>query len=441
MNKLDLYVEKMAAEGKALARHGRFVVFIEGALPGERVRVDIYRKKKNYAFARVVELLEPAPVRLESPCSVFGQCGGCVFLNCEYRAQINLKQDVLRENLYGLVSDQSIIKPIMACESPFYYRNKMVYSFGMDDGQPQLGMHRRGSFHEVADASGCLLQSEESHIIVQRVVEFVRDRHIPIFDELSKEGALRSLMIREGKNTNQRMIQLITTVMHDELKNMLTPINELCNTFVISLDRHVCGPPRPEEHHLIKGSGYIEERMNNLRFNIGTDTFFQTNTRQAERMFAVLMSWMVEQRIGMAVDLYAGTGPIAMHMAQHADHVIAIESNEASVIMAERNIADNRLTNIEMQCAAIEKAPDNYFPEQADLLVVDPPRAGLHKKALSTILKMAPNHLFYVSCNPATLARDVKKFIDGGYGIDCIQPVDMFPHTFHLETLVRMRRA
>ncbi len=437
---LELTTEKMVFEGKALARQGRFVVFIEGALPGEKVLAEVTRRKRTFAEARVKQVLEPSPHRQTPPCPAFGVCGGCAFQHMAYPAQLRMKRDVLIESLHGVPGVPDNVRDILGVDDPVYFRNKMVYAFGTQEGRTVLGLHERGDWRSVVLTNICLLQSPEANEIINRTLEFVRRHQLPVFDDRAGTGLLRHLVIREGKHTGERMVHLHAVEFDPRFDELPGALGELCTTFVVSAHRTVPEQAPAAQTRVLTGPGIITEKLNEFRFEIGPPTFFQTNTRQAERLFEVVRSWAGELRAATAVDLYAGTGPIAIHLGAAAGKVVGIESVEESVRMARRNIELNAARNVEMLCAEVGKAPADSLPAGTDLVVVDPPRAGLHKKAMKLLLAAGAPHLIYVSCNPATLARDLKLFVEGGYTVETIQPVDMFPHTFHIEAVARLKR-
>lgn len=437
---LILTTEKMAFEGRAIARQNRFVIFVEGALPGEKVKAAVFRRKREFAFARVTQVLEPSPHRQPAPCPVFGECGGCTFQQMSYPAQLDMKRDVLLESLHGVPGVPECVRPVLGAESPFYFRNKMVFAFGSADGRTVLGLHKRGDFRSVVLTDICMLQSPQSNEIIKRALNFVTLHKIPVHDDLRNEGILRHLVIREGKHTGERMVHLHAADPHPAFEQFPGALEGLCNTFIVSYHRAVPEDAPAATTFVLHGRGRIREWLNNLSFEIGPATFFQTNSLQAEKLFGVLRSWAAEIKPRNAADLYAGTAPIAIHLGAVAEKVVAVESNAESVEMAKHNVQINSLANVEVIRAEVEKTGTGVLPRPLDLVVVDPPRAGLHKKAMQVLVSAGAPHIFYVSCNPATLARDLKLLVDGGYSVEAIQPVDMFPHTFHIEALARLRR-
>jgi tRNA/tmRNA/rRNA uracil-C5-methylase (TrmA/RlmC/RlmD family) len=247
-------------------------------------------------------------------------------------------------------------------------------------------------------------------------------------------------MIREGKGTGQRLVEVTVTRMDPALNDLSGVLGGLCDTFLVGVDEHVKGPARPHEFHVLKGDGLIMERLNGLDFEIGPETFFQTNTVQAEKMFAQVRECAAETRPNLALDLYSGVGSIALHLADVVGQVLGVESNEASVQAAERNIRRNGITNVEMRRAEVEKAPEGLLPNRADLVVVDPPRPGLHKKAIERIGAMAPTG-FSILLQSGYLDPGLALFAVRGYRVDRIRLFDMFPHTFHIESVSLLKRV
>ena len=440
---LVVRTEKMVHGGQALARDERFVVFVDDALPNETVRALLYKKKKKFAFGRAIEILEAAPERIPSDCPWTGDCGGCTSRHCIYPAQLRYKKEVLIEALYGIPGAQELVRDLVPAAQTTDYRNKMVFTFGATlAGETRLGLHRRGSFIHIVPADQCLLQSAGSREIVRRVLALAKQLNIPAFHEIKKTPGLRTLTIREARNTNQRMVELVTTTAYPGLaEQLLATLDDLVDTLYFSIDTNIYGSPRPEQRTILKGPGTIEETLNGLRFRIGPDTFFQSNTAQAEKLFARLRELAtLHGRPQIALDLFAGTGPIALHLAAIADQVVAVESWEPSVAAAQENLALNAITNVALIAADVNKAAPAGIPHHADLVVVDPPRPGLSPEGIAWINHLTPDTILYVSCNPATLARDLKIFLQSPYQIEAIEPFDLFPHTYHLETLVLLRR-
>jgi len=438
---LELVIEKTVFEGRALARQGRFVVFVDGALPGERVRARLIYRKRRYAFAQLLEVLEASPQRCAPGCGVFGSCGGCCLLNMEYATQLEQKRNFLLEALHAWPDMAACVAPVLGMADPYFFRNKMVYSFGGSQDAPVLGMHRRGDFHAVVSAEMCRLQSPQAQEVLRRVLAWAQNHKLAPFNERTKTGFLRDLTVREGKRTGQRLVMLTTTAGHAAVAELPGVLSELATTVLQGISPPLHNAARLERVETLSGTGVIEEQLNGLLFEVGATTFFQTNTLQAEKIFALLAQWAAAAQPRVALDLYAGTGPIAFHLAQSGRRVIAVETHPESVAAAQRNQQHNKLPAIEWLTVDVEKAPDTVFASQPDLIVVDPPRTGLHPQAAEKIVAAAASHIIYVSCNPATLARDLPRFLAANYTVKQIQPLDMFPHSYHVESLLWLTRS
>lgn len=441
---IELTIEKMAFGGQAIARADRFVYFVDDALPGEVVKAVVYKRKKDFACARAVEVLKASPDRVPASCPWMGRCGGCALRHCAPAAQARLKHDILVEALHGVPGAQEQVADVV--ESPLTddYRNKMVYSFGETlEGELRLGLHRRGSYIHILPADGCLLQSEASREIVRRTVALANRMGIRAFHEINKAAGLRTLTVREARHTGQRLVELLSTADVPGLAEAFDKEMEgLADTVYVSIDHNPNGAPTVSERRLVRGPGYLIEELNGLRFKIGPDTFFQSNTYQAEALFRAVAEEAVRYgRPAVALDLFTGTGPIALQLAKSADRVYGVENWAPSVAAAKENAEANGIGNVSFQVADVNKALPDGLPTHADLVVVDPPRPGLSNASVDWILRMTPADILYVSCNPTTLARDLKWFAERApeYAIVAVRPFDLFPHTFHLETLVHLR--
>ncbi|HPY61738.1 MAG TPA: 23S rRNA (uracil(1939)-C(5))-methyltransferase RlmD [Kiritimatiellia bacterium] len=439
-----LRTEKMVYGGPALARADRFVVFVDDALPNETVRARIYKKKKQFAFGRAVEILEAAPERVPSDCPWTGDCGGCTYRHCTYPAQLRFKQEVLAEALHGVPGAAACLHAVVPAAATQDYRNKMVFTFGTTPtGELRLGLHRRGSFMHIIPADTCWLQSAASREIVRRVQALAKQLNAPAFHEIKKTPGLRTLTVREARGTGQRMVELVTTTIYPGLAEaLLAQLDDLADTIFLSTDTNIYGSARPEQRPILKGTGIIEETLNGLRFRIGPDTFFQSNSAQAAALFRRLTELATQHgRPRVALDLFSGTGPIALHLAAHAERVIAVENWAPSVEVLRENLALNNVQNVDAVAADINQSHPPGIPSRVDLVVVDPPRPGLSPRAIEWVTSRQPESVIYVSCNPATLARDLKLFLQAPYQIETIEPFDLFPHTYHIETLVLLRRT
>lgn len=437
MNEVVVHIESMGALGRGVARSDGLVLFVEGGFPGERVRARICKRKRHFAEGVVQEVLEPSPKRVHPGCPVAGRCGGCTFLALDYSAQLLMKEESLKEALFRVPEAKERVEPVVAMEDPFFYRNKMEFTFGESEGELVIGLHQRGDYRSVLSAEGCLLQSSESQEILRRTLSFFREHECRAYHKVRRRGLLRHLAIREGKRTGDRMVHLFASEFHPSFPRLSEALADLCTTFVVSLNRRRADAAQTEKLFVLKGDGKIREKVNGFTFEIAPHTFFQTNTVQAEKLFAAIEAWACEESPATALDAYAGVGAVGLHLSRAAEQVFCWEVQEEAVEAGRKNAALNGVENIAFSHLSVE---EGEVREKVDFLVVDPPRAGLHKRARRKVVALSPSSLVYCSCNPATLARDLEGLVGAGYSVERVVPFDLFPHTFHLETLVLLKR-
>jgi 23S rRNA (uracil1939-C5)-methyltransferase len=442
------------AEGsRAGAYVGAKFVAIEGAIPGERVSARILRKVKGGFEAKVVAILERSPDRVTPPCPYFGACGGCHWQHVSYDAQLRWKRGVVAQAL-----DTTGVLETLGCDRPFYYRNKMEFSFGANrwlteaeigsgeefDKGFALGLFAPGRFDRVLDLETCFLQSERSAALVNRVRDVAKVRELPPWNARSHEGYLRHLAIREPRHDASRMVNLVTSRRDSEaiaaFATMLRDEFPEISTFVNTIHSGVAQVSIGEATDVVFGSGKVRDRIGDLRFEIGPQSFFQTNTEQAEKLYARAAEYADLQATDVVFDLFCGVGSIALYVARRVARVVGMELHEGAVENARRNAAWNDIENVVFECGDLT----NLLPSAAsrhgapDVVIVDPPRAGIHKKALAALIELRAPRLVYVSCNPKTLASDVKELMRV-YRVEAIQPVDLFPQTTHVECVVSLR--
>ncbi len=459
---LTLDVDKAAFEGKAIARLDGFVVFVEGAVPGDRVEAEVYRKKKQFAEARILRVLEPSPHRVTPRCSHFGVCGGCSWQHLDYERQCEWKRDHVKDAFerIGGFADPPIQDTIAAAE-PFWYRNKMEYSFGemrwllpgelgvveRDAELFAVGLHIPKRYDRILSIDACYLESPESNLILNATREFFLSRGIPAYSTRTHTGELRNLVIREGKKTGERMVFLVTSTnnpgLFGEYAELLRTPEFGVSTFVQGVTSRKSSVAVAEEEIVWFGDGSIREQLGRNTFRISPTSFFQTNTLQAERLYATAEAAAELRSEDVVWDLYCGTGTIALFLARDVRHVVGVELNAAAIADAQKNAADNDITNVEFHCADIVDflAPEKHAGVPSpDVIIVDPPRAGMHTKVVEAIGASQVERLVYVSCNPSTSARDCAMLREYGYEIEKLTPVDMFPHTWHIECVISLRR-
>jgi len=446
-NRVELTLENLALGGEAIARINEgMVVFVRGGIPGDRGIVEIIKRKKRFAVGKLVELLEPSSLRIPPHCEYFGRCGGCKWQYLSYENQLTFKHQQVAE-AFGHIGkiQEAPVNDVIGMESPWYYRNKMEFTFGQDEKEGLiLGQHYAGHWDQLVDLHNCYLQSEDSVEVFALCRDFARKQELTTFSTITGEGLLRHVVVREGKHTGDIMVNIVTSAEYfpqmDRFVRYLMAGFPRITSIVQTINRRKGQSSQGQEELLIYGDSTIKETINNLSFEISARSFFQTNTVQAETLYQTIQRMAEVDGSGVVVDLYCGTGSIALHLAPQAKMVYGIELVEEAVRNAEQNAERNQIKNVSFHCGEVQKVLPDVLPGSPELIVVDPPRAGLTKKIVGHILKATPRQIIYVSCNPATLARDIPMLSDGGYTIQEVQPVDMFPHTYHIETVVNLTK-
>ncbi|MBI5836362.1 MAG: 23S rRNA (uracil(1939)-C(5))-methyltransferase RlmD [Candidatus Eisenbacteria bacterium] len=471
---LELEVTGLATGGRGLAKLDRYVVFVEGALPGDRVRARITRSKGRYAESVAVERLSAGPDRVEARCAHVSVCGGCRFQDYDYAAQLLHKQQAIRDSMTHLAALDIPVREVRPSSDIFHYRNKMEFSFGAaEDGRVSLGLHHRGRFDTIFNLSECHICPPAMNRTVEVLRALARRDGLPAYDLRSHEGELRFVALRESRATGELLVNLVSAeprvdVFGSWALELAREVPSL-RGFVFSLHRGQAQAVQAESWQLLWGEDRIVERLNGLEFEISPWSFFQTNSAQAEVLYreALAAAELVpEDRV---LDLYCGTGTLTLTFARECAAAWGVETVEEAVRdavrNAERNFGRGMRTTAARAPGAVAPAvsassepgqlgaPDvRFFAADArpwlrlggakelepTVVVVDPPRAGLHPRVIDRVCELRPRRVVYVSCNPTTLARDLAHFARLGYRAPWIQPVDMFPHTDHVECVAAL---
>ena len=431
---LELQVESLAQGGRGVARRADgFVVFVAGGLPGDRVRARVSRSKRGYAEAATVEMLEPSADRVADTCVHDGEpCPGAPWQGLPYERQLEEKAAQVDEaltRLGGLDGFES--EPIVPAASQWRYRNKLEYSFGDRDGDAVLGFHRRGSWREVVDVDDCHLASEANNAARNAVRDWARTEGLPPYDSEDEHGVLRNLIVREGTRTRQVQTRLVTT----PAEFPRPPVD--LHTVIEGPAGGTDGPTG------VLGEEHLEEELSGLRFRISHAAFFQTNTEMAERLYGIAGDYAGLTGSERVFDLYCGIGTISLSLAAQAGEVWGIETVPEAVADADRNAKRNNIANARFEAvdARLGIRPLVEKAGKPDVLVVDPPRAGLSKKVVRRVIECEAPRIVYVSCNPTTLAPNAAQLAEAGYVLRRITPVDMFPQTPHVECVALLERA
>ena len=438
---LELHVDSLAFGGNGVARLNGFVVFVRRGLPGDTVRARVTKVKRSHAEALALEVVEPSPHRVEAPCAHYPACGGCRFQDLDYEQQLEAKRTQVEEALRRIAGiAEPPLEPIVPALERFRYRNKLEYSFTQLEDGPTLGVHRAGRWDEVLEIEECWLTTDLGNAIRNAVRDWAREEKLQAYDQATGEGYLRHLVYREGRNTGQVLVQLVTAPGERFETGYLV---EVLRRFPEVRSIHWSINDTPAEvtnlpTRLLWGEDAIEEELNGLRFRVRPNAFLQTNTAMAETLYTLAGDAAGLTRTETLYDLYCGIGTIGLVLAGRALTVWGVDISEESIACALENADLNGITNAAFFAGnvgqSLEELAERAGPP--DVAVVDPPRAGLAGKALRRIGRLAPPRLVYVSCNPTTLAGDTKQLaVDWGYRLVHATPVDMFPHTPHVETV------
>jgi 23S rRNA (uracil1939-C5)-methyltransferase len=445
-DELELRVDSLAFGGNGVARLNGFVVFVRRGLPGDTVRARVTKVKRGYAEAIATEVVAAGAPRVDAPCAHFPACGGCRFQDLAYEAQIAAKADQVRDALVriGGIADPPV-ESIVAAESVFHYRNKLEYSFTDTPKGAALGFHRAGRWDEVLEVERCWLTTDLGNAIRETVRDWAQEEGLPAFDQGTQTGYLRHLVVREGRNTGQALVQLVTAPGDlqgaDRLVAALRALPE-----VRSIHWAVNDSPAELTNlptNLLWGEESIEEELLGLRFRVRPNAFLQTNTAMAERLYELAIEYADLTGTETVYDLYCGIGTIGLAAARHALTVWGVEVSKESVACAIENAALNRISNAAFFAGEVGDSLEELAGRagRPDAVIVDPPRAGLAGKALRRVGRLEAPKIVYVSCNPTTLAGNVKELIaDWGYRLERVRPVDMFPHTPHIESVALLAR-
>lgn len=444
----EVLVTDLAYGGKGVGKVNGLVILIRGGLPGDILKVISRRRKRNFAEAEIVEIIKRSENRIEPTCSHFGLCGGCAWQNLNYQAQLYYKAKTVEDSLkhLGGFTDFECEK-ILGSEDTYFYRNKMEFSFGTDpEKNLVLGLHPYANFKEVFDLEKCYLQSELSNQVVHWVRDFCEKEGLLPYDIKEHIGFLRYLALREAKDKTEMMVNLVT--FYEEFERSESFASGLRQSFpqissvVQNVNTKLANIAFGEKEIALGGERTIQEKIGKLYFEISANSFFQTNSRQAGKLFEIITKYSELDGSEEVLDLYSGTGAISLLLAEKAKRVTGIETVKDSVENAFRNAELNSIKNCnfllgEARAVLSSLAQEAYSPQ---VIVADPPRGGMHKKVISTILSLKPERIIYVSCNPSTLARDLKDLCEKDYLLQKIQPIDMFPQTYHIESVARLIR-
>ncbi|MEP0862348.1 MAG: 23S rRNA (uracil(1939)-C(5))-methyltransferase RlmD [Ignavibacterium sp.] len=474
----EFKIEKYAFEGKGIAKVSKndllginepdgfeknYVVFVHGSYPGDVVKARLTKIKKSYAEAITTEIISASPDRVKSKCKYFGVCGGCKQQDLSYQKQIEYKQKQVEEIFHKLGGFHNFeIENILPSDDIYFYRNKMEFSFSdkrwltkqeissADKFQKDfaLGLHIPKIFDKVLDVDECFLQSELSNSILNFTRKFFIEKNVSVYSTKTHTGFLRNLVVRQSYHTKDLMVNLVTSDEDDELLKeyveQLVKNFPAITTIVNNISKKLSAVAVGDYEKVYFGSGFIHDKIGNYTFRISANSFFQTNTRQAEKLYQTALDYAELKGDEVVYDLYSGAGTIAIYISQKAKKVFAFESVQSAVEDAKVNAELNNISNVEFITTDLYKSflpiiDKKNFPVP-EVMIIDPPRSGMHQNTVEDVIQLSPSQIVYVSCNPTTQVRDIKMFVEAGYKLLKIRPVDMFPQTYHIENVALLSK-
>ena len=440
---IELTIEDLGVDGEGIGKVDGMAIFVKDAVPGDRVQAKVMKMKKSYGYARLMQVLDPSPERTESRCAFARQCGGCQLQAMTYEAQLDFKAKKVWNHLIRIGGITDLAKPeIIGMDDPWRYRNKAQFPFGTDkEGNPVTGFYAARS-HNIIPCTECWLGVEENKVILEKILDHLKTYHISTYDEVSGKGLLRHVLIRKGFTTGEVMVCLIlngrTMPKLTELVDSLREVPGM-TSITINVNTKNTNVIMGTEMISVWGQDYITDYIGNIKYQISPLSFYQVNPVQTKKLYETALEYADLKGNETVWDLYCGIGTISLFLAQKAGKVYGVEIVPQAIDDARQNAKLNGIENAEFFVGKAEEVlPEKYEKEgiYADVIVVDPPRKGCDTAALETMVKMKPERIVYVSCDSATLARDVKWLGERGYEVKKVKACDMFPGTVHVETVV-----
>jgi len=451
-----LTIEDFTREGEGLGKYQGFPLFVKDTVIGDRVRVSITKLKKNYGYARLVDIMEASPDRVEAPCPVARQCGGCKVQQLAYEKQLEFKWNQVENCLSrigGFDNVKSVMEPIYGMDSPWHYRNKAQFPIGTDrEGNPAAGFYA-GRTHTIIPNTDCLIQAEVNQKILECILSYMKEKHISAYDEKNHTGLVRHVLTRVGFVTGEIMICLVINGTADQLQGVSDLLDSLqsiegMTSIIVNINTDRTNRILGRECVTLWGRDYIEDLIGDIRYRIGPLSFFQVNPVQTRVLYGKALEYAELTGNETVWDLYCGIGTISLFLAQKARQVYGVEIIPEAIEDAKANARINHMDNVTFYVGKAEDvlpreygASGGHPGSHPDVIVVDPPRKGCDVTLLKTMLSMAPERIVYVSCDPGTLARDCRILCEERYKIEKVAVVDQFGHSTHVETCVLMSRV
>ena len=426
-------------EGEGIAKINDFTIFVPNAIKGEKVKILIVKVLKSYGYGKIIDLLEKSIDRVKSDCDTYKRCGGCSLRHIKYEKTLEMKQNAVQSLVNKFLKNKIEIQKTLGMEKPYYYRNKAQYPVGKNsEGKAQIGVFANRT-HEIIPIQECYIQNKKSQEVAKFVIEFINANNISVYNEKTRKGLVRHIVTKVGVKTNEIMCVLVINGKEiPKEKELVTEVTKKfpeVKTIVKNINTQNTNVVMGKENIVIYGSGYIKDQLGKYIFKISPHSFYQVNPIQAENLYNIGVQAANIDKNDIVFDLYCGIGTISLFMAQYAKKVYGIEIVEQAIQDAKENAKINNIKNAEFIAGDVENVLDDLINVKKvipDVIMIDPPRKGMDNKSVENILNIKPKKLVYISCNPATLVRDLAKF-EEEYEVKTIKPVDMFPFTSHVE--------
>lgn len=426
-------------EGEGIAKINDFTIFVPNAIKGEKVKILIVKVLKSYGYGKIIDLLEKSIDRVESDCNTYKRCGGCSLRHIKYEKTLEMKQNAVQSLVNKFLKNKIEVQKTLGMENPYYYRNKAQYPVGKNsEGKAQIGVFANRT-HEIIPIQECYIQNKKSQEVAKFVIEFINANNISVYNEKTRKGLVRHIVTKVGVKTNEIMCVLVINGKEiPKEKELVTEVTKKfpeVKTIVKNINTQNTNVVMGKENIVIYGSGYIKDQLGKYIFKISPHSFYQVNPIQAENLYNIGVQAANISKNDIVFDLYCGIGTISLFMAQYAKKVYGIEIVEQAIQDAKENAKINNIENAEFIAGDVENVLDDLIKIKKvipDVIMIDPPRKGMDNKSVENILNIKPKKLVYISCNPATLVRDLAKF-EEEYEVKTIKPVDMFPFTSHVE--------
>ena len=428
-------------EGEGIAKVDNFAIFIYGAIKGEKVEVLIVKVLKNYAYGKILNIIEKSDKRVEVDCKSFKQCGGCNLRHVDYKYTLDIKKEIVQNLINKNLQNKIEIEKIYGMDNPYNYRNKAIYPVGLSDDKAYFGVFKERT-HEIIENDGCLIQSKISNEIAKDIVSFINENNIKVYDESNQIGTIRHIIIRTSKDDEEIMVTIVfneeiskeqqsilvdtLTSKYPNIKSIIKNINDKNTNVILG-----------EKEEVLFGDSYITDTIFDNKYKISSKSFYQVNRTQVEKLYGEAIKNTELTKDDIVFDMYSGIGTIGLSLANKVKKVYGIEIVEDAVINAKENAKLNNIENTEFICGDTKEILDDLINKQnitPDVIFFDPPRKGLEEESINIIRDIKPRRITYISCNPATLIRDLAKLEDI-YNIKSINLVDMFPYTKHIESI------